>query len=110
MSTRRLLVVTGDYGVVQQVKQALNSRNFAIHVAYSHLDALYQLKYETFELVLVDASMTSHSTRERTALALAKLERHPPLMIYAPSTNGADSWEDETLITALSEEMLMEGV
>ena len=45
MASRKLLVVTGDYGVVQQVKQVLGGKNFAIHTAYSHLDALYQLKY-----------------------------------------------------------------
>ena len=46
MASRKLLVVTGDYSVVQQVKQVLGAKSFAIFTAYSHLDAVYQLKYE----------------------------------------------------------------
>jgi signal transduction histidine kinase len=109
MNTRRLLVVTGDYGIVQQVKQALSGRNFAIHVAYSHLDVIYQLKYETFELMLVDASMVNHNTGEQTAQALTQIEKHPPLMIYAPTANGSNRWGQEIIVTALTEEVLMQG-
>ena len=87
MASRKLLVVTGDYGVVQQVKQALGGKNFAIHTAYSHLDAVYQLKYEPFELVLVDAPMTNRKTGEQTAMALGQMDSHPPLLVYAPK-NG----------------------
>ncbi len=109
MITRKLLVVTGDYEVVQQVRQGLNGRNFSIHTAYSHLDAVYQLKYEQFDIVLVDAAMSSHKSGERTALALAQQEKHPPIIVYAPS-NGADNWGSSTVVTSLDEAALARGI
>ncbi|MEP7290760.1 MAG: GAF domain-containing sensor histidine kinase [Chloroflexota bacterium] len=109
MITRKLLVVTGDYGVVQQVKQVLNGRNFTIHTAYSHLDAVYQLKYELFEVVLVDATMINHKSGEQTALALTQMEKHPPLLIYS-ALNGAERWAQETVIASLDDEALGRGI
>ena len=72
MASRKLLVVTGDYSVVQQVKQVLGAKSFAIYTAYSHLDAVYQLKYEPFELVLIDAAMINRKSGERTAATLLR--------------------------------------
>lgn len=109
MLARKLLVVTGDYGVVQQVKQGLNGRHFAIYTAYSHLDAVYQLKYELFELVLVDAAMVNHKTGEQTATALVEMEQHPPLLIYAPRTSK-ERWGREAVVTALDEDSLARGI
>jgi signal transduction histidine kinase/ActR/RegA family two-component response regulator len=83
MASRKLLVVSGDYAVVQQVKQALGGKDFTIHSAYSHLDAVYQLKFENFELALIDAAMIHRKTGEQTATALAQADKHPPLLVYA---------------------------
>ncbi len=109
MASRKLLVVTGDYGIVQQVKQVLGGSNFAIHTAYSHLDAIYQLNFEPFELVLVDAAMINRKTGERTANALAQMERHPPLLVYSPK-NGAERVTNEAVVTSLDDETLSSGV
>ncbi len=114
MTSRRLLVVSGDYGVVQQVKQVLSGRNFSIHAAYSHLDAVYQLKYEQFELVLVDALMVNHKSGEKTVTTLAEMPKHPPLLVYAPSSgNGNGHWAGtgaEIVITSLENEPLSRGI
>ncbi|MCC6804131.1 MAG: GAF domain-containing protein [Anaerolineae bacterium] len=87
MASRKLLVVTGNYGVVQQVKEGLGGKPFTIHAAFSHLDALYQVGYEKFDLVLVDGAMIHRKTGERTSAALARVEDHPPLLVYIPQ-NG----------------------
>ncbi len=84
MAFRNLLVVTGNYDIVQQIRQGLEDAGFAIHTAYSHLDVLYRLKYESFEVIVVDAEMVNRNTGDHTASTLARLPRHPPLLIYAP--------------------------
>src|SRR5690349_8624595 len=86
MASRKLLVVSGDYAVVQQVKQALGGKDFAIHCAYSHLDAVYQLQYENFELAVVDAAMIHRKNGEQTAAALSQADKCPPLLVYAASS------------------------
>ncbi|HVU12079.1 MAG TPA: GAF domain-containing protein [Phototrophicaceae bacterium] len=108
MASRKVLVITGDYAVVQRVKEALNGRNFVVHTAYSHVDAVYQLRFEAFELVLVDAAMVSHKSGERTASTVMQMEKRPPLLIYAPrSSNG---WPSEAVIATLDAETLYRSV
>ena len=108
MASRKLLVVSGDYSVVQQVKQVLGAKSFAIYSAYSHLDAVYQLKYEPFELVLIDAAMINRKSGEQTATTLAQMEKHPPVLVYV--RNGADSFASETAIASLDETTLCDAV
>ena len=90
MASRKLLVITGDYSVVQQVKQVLGGSDFTIHTAYSHLDALYQLKYETFELVLADASMIHRKNGEQTAATVAQMDKRPPLLSFICGLGGRE--------------------
>ncbi|MFN8451133.1 MAG: GAF domain-containing protein [Anaerolineae bacterium] len=105
MASRKLLVVTGNYGVVQRVRESLGGEQFAIHIAYSHLDALYQLNSETFDLVLVDGAMVHRKNGEQTALALARLENHPPLLVYAPP-NGRKPTPGDAVVSSLEEAAL----
>lgn len=107
MAARKLLVVTGDYAVVQQVKQSLGGKDFAIQTAYSHFDAIYQLKYETFDLVLVDAAMTDRKTGGQTAAFLTQTDHCPPLLVYAP---GANTWPRESALASLDEVPLLRAV
>src|SRR3954454_2511405 len=108
MASRKLLVVTGDYSVVQQVKQVLGGKSFAISTAYSHLDAVYQLKYEPFELVLIDGAMVNRKSGERTAVALSQMEQHPPILVYAK--NGAGDFPLDMAIASLDETTLCDAV
>ncbi|MBI1258613.1 MAG: GAF domain-containing protein [Chloroflexi bacterium] len=108
MASRKLLVVTGDYSVVQQVKRVLGAKSFAIYTAYSHLDAVYQLKYELFELVLIDAAMIHRKSGERTAATLAQMDKRPPVLVYAQTDR--DSFAPETVIDSLDEATLCDAV
>ena len=107
MASRKLLVVTGDYAVVQQVKQSLGGKDFSIHTAYSHFDAVYQLKYETFDLVLVDAAMTDRKTGVQTASFLEQADHYPPLLIYTTKPNH---WPPESALLSLEEVPLLRAV
>ncbi len=111
MAFRNLLVVTGNYDIVQQIRQGLGDVEFAIHTAYSHLDVLYRLKYELFEVILIDAAMVNRNTGDHTAVTLARLPQHPPLLIYAPPPlEPEDDWSGETVVTDLDVETLRAGV
>ena len=109
MTSRKLLVVSGDYGVVQQVRQVLGGRNFSIHPAYSYVDAVYQINYEQFDLMLVDATMINHKSGEKNAIALTEMAKRPPVLVYAPNhSNG--HWANEAVITSLENETLTQGI
>lgn len=111
MASRKLLVVTGNYSVVQQVKEGLGGKNFAIHTAFSHLDALYQVGYEQFDLILVDGAMIHRKTGERTSAALARVDNHPPLLIFAPQNGKTpDSARGDAVISSLEESALYPAV
>lgn len=82
MSARTLLVVTGDYDVILQVKAALAGKRVTVQAAFSHNDALYSAAREHFDAVLVDAAMFNRSTGEATLIALRALDNCPPLIAY----------------------------
>jgi signal transduction histidine kinase/CheY-like chemotaxis protein len=107
---KRILVVSGEYAVVRQVRRALLNNGFAIQTAYSHRDGLYSLENGAFDAVLVDALMVNNQSGESTAAALAQVNQHVPVIALTPNghlpTNvvSASSNEDailHSLATAL---------
>jgi signal transduction histidine kinase len=83
--TKRILVVSGDYGVVQQARKALLNNGFAIQTAYSHRDSLYSLENGAFDAVLVDSLMYDQRSGEMTASALAKVRGNVPVIALTPN-------------------------
>lgn len=88
-TTKKLLVVAGDYDIVQSVRQVVESAGCVVQGAYSHRDALYLVEHESFDLVIVDAAMTDRHSGRSTLNAVTGLNKHPPLLIYKPVPNGA---------------------
>lgn len=82
ISNRHLLVVAGDFEIVQRVQAALSGEGWHIHGAYSHHDALYLIAHEPVDLMLVDAAMFDRLTGEYTMRAL-EAYRHIPAILYA---------------------------
>jgi signal transduction histidine kinase/CheY-like chemotaxis protein len=82
---RRILVVSGDYAVVRQVRRALSNNGFAIQTAYSHRDGLYTLENGAFDAVLVDALMVNRQSGEATATALAQINQRVPVIALMPN-------------------------
>ncbi|NWG16355.1 MAG: GAF domain-containing protein [Chloroflexi bacterium] len=77
---RRILIVTGDYAIVEQVRQAVEAGGFALQTAYSHADGLYSLENGEFDAVIADAGMLDRRSGERTLLALARLRQSLPVI------------------------------
>jgi signal transduction histidine kinase len=82
MDARTLLVVTGDYNLIQQVKESLARNRVAVQAAYSHNDAVYTTAREHVDAVLVDAAMFNRDTGEATIMAIKSLKNCPPLIAY----------------------------
>jgi signal transduction histidine kinase len=88
MSIKKVLVVAGDYDIVQGVRQGLENSGCVVYAAHSHRDALYALNHEPFDLVVVDAGMSDRRSGELTLSAVSALNKRPPILIYKPNPNG----------------------
>jgi signal transduction histidine kinase/FixJ family two-component response regulator len=84
---KRILVVSGDYGIVQEVRKALSSNGFAIHTAYSHRDGMYSIETGNFDAIVVDASMTDRHSGESSAAAFGRLHMPIPIIALTASPN-----------------------
>lgn len=80
MEDRYILVVSGDFDMIKQVRQALQGRQFVIRGAYSHRDAAHTLKVGEYAAAMVDAKMYDRNSGEYTLLALEHLNSGTPLI------------------------------
>lgn len=80
-NTTRILVVSGNYNVIQRVRQSLRGSNhIAIQTAYSYADSVYSLENGDFDAVIVDAGMVNRKSKERTFLALSPINHDMPVI------------------------------
>ncbi|MBL8166327.1 MAG: hypothetical protein JNJ61_30360, partial [Anaerolineae bacterium] len=91
---KRILVVAGEYEIIEQVRQALGDGSIAIQTAYSHLDSLYSIENGEFDAVFVDSKMIDRRSGEATFVALAQARRHIPVIAL---THARISEQDASL-------------
>lgn len=112
MSARSLLVISGNYDIIQRVRQVVSSDGIAVQAAYSHLDALYLIRTTPFDAVLVDAAMTDRQTGVMTTEVLMRYDHCPPMVAYlskeSNSVNG--NLGTEIYLTALDEKSIRRAV
>lgn len=108
MSVRKVLVVAGDYDIVQGIRQGLENTGCVVYAAHSHRDALYTLEHDAFDLVVVDAAMSDRRSGELTLRAVSALSKHPPILIYKPHANGVHY--PDPVVTSLQVEPLRAAV
>jgi len=80
---RRLLVASGDLDFIEQISSGLNGRGFSVYPAYSHNDAVYHLRNDTFALAIVDSRLTQRESSEPSISVLQKIYPRPPIVVYA---------------------------
>jgi CheY-like chemotaxis protein len=90
VDNRRILIIAGDFEVIQKTRDALHNQGFEIQAAYSHRDALYTLEQGKFDVALVDAAMFDRRSGEYTAVALARLYGSLPLVFLASNGYNAE--------------------
>ncbi|MBK9750656.1 MAG: GAF domain-containing protein [Chloroflexi bacterium] len=108
MTIKKVLVVAGDYDLVQGVRKGLDTSGCAVYAAHSHRDALYIIDHEPFDLVVVDALMTDRISGDVTLKSITELAKRPPILIYKSVANGV--LYTEPVVQSLQPDKLREAV
>jgi signal transduction histidine kinase/ActR/RegA family two-component response regulator len=107
---KRILVITGDYEIVRQVRQALQANTFSLQTAYSHLDSVYSLASGEFDAVLVDANMTDRRSGEKALLALARQYDGLPIIGLTSNGNGIGRLPSNVSLAKLDDDAIARTV
>lgn len=83
---RQILLVAGDFNIVEATQNALRDKRLAIQNAFTHIQALFMLRDERFDLVVVDAAMFDRHSKESTVKTLAKTLQDIPIIAIALDT------------------------
>lgn len=89
MELRRLLLASGDVEFIEQITAALDGRGFSIQAAYSHKDALYLLRSETYALLIVDGRLVQRDTNETSVSYFQRISPRLPMVVYSQSAGLA---------------------
>jgi signal transduction histidine kinase len=81
----QILVIAGDYDLINQTQQAFQGERISIQRAFSHRDALYALTHNIFDVALVDAAMVDRRSGEITLVALSRFKGDVSLVAIAPN-------------------------
>ncbi len=86
MAAYRVLVVTGDYDVLQRIRSVLPEDEVTLQPGYSHLDAMYLANTVHFDAAFIDASISDKRTGESTCSVLLRTVNDLPQVVYLPRT------------------------
>lgn len=81
--THTVLIVAGDYDIVEPVQSALKDKRLSVHVAVNHRQATYLIKEVRFELMLVDAAMKDRYSGSSTITTLSEANGGIPMIALA---------------------------
>jgi signal transduction histidine kinase len=109
-STKRILVITGDYEIVRQVRQALEATTFSLQTAYSHQDSIYSLSSGEFDAVLVDAGMVDRRSGDNSLLALAHQYQGLPIIGLTDNGNGIGRLPSNVSLAKLDDDAIARSV
>lgn len=114
-SSHQILLVAGDYDVVLKVQQALPSSRFVLQSAYNHREALYAIKHDKFDALVVDSTMSDRYSGAQTVNTLAEESRQTPLVALIPKegSDGKDlsqELEDVAVVAQLEQKTILNSV
>ncbi|MEQ9032203.1 MAG: GAF domain-containing protein [Aggregatilineales bacterium] len=84
----QILLIAGDYDMVQQVQQALPASRFAVQSAFNHREAFYAIDHGDFDALVVDSEMVDRYTGAKTTDEIVKKKIKSPVVAL---TNNGDS-------------------
>ncbi len=94
-NTHQVLLIAGDYDVIQKVVDALPGSRFHLQSAFNHREAHYALDHGQFDAMVVDLAMVDRYTGVRTVDSLIEKRSKTPLI--ALTTNGDTARIDSKL-------------
>lgn len=77
---KHILVVAGNYELIQYVQRALPSSRFHIQIAVNHREMVYLLANEAFDTVMIDGEMTDRYTDDVTYLTALNIVTIPVIV------------------------------
>lgn len=110
LNDRQVLVVAGDYEIVQQVRLSLRGRGFTVANVLSHRDATFALDKNRYDLIMVDARMHDRHSGDATLVMIANQSLHPPIVAFALDGATVDAGSVETIVESLDEQNIRRGV
>lgn len=86
--TYQILLIAGNYDVVQSVQRALPPSRFSISNAFSHRDASYMLSQSRYDALVVDSAMSDRHSGKLTMAMLTEVRPEVPLIALAAPGSG----------------------
>ncbi|MBC7869847.1 MAG: GAF domain-containing protein, partial [Chitinophagaceae bacterium] len=107
-----ILLIAGDFDVIQQVQQALPPSRFLVQSAYNHREAFYAIQHSQFDALLVDVSMIDRHSGSRTIDALVQKGVRTPMVAVAADPEDAVHANRlaDTIVTTLEQKSILNSV
>ena len=83
---KRILVIAGDYDVIQKANEILIEAGFTVQVAFSYRDALQMLETDHFDVLLLDSMMTDRASGEPVVKLLEAFQVMPVVLLARNGT------------------------
>lgn len=109
-SAKRVLVVVGDYDILQNVRALLKNTNFLLQHAFSRQDALYSLAMSLPDSIIVDAAMIDRQTGESALNTLTRYKNIPPIIAIDSSGNIATGSAVKAVVNSLQDHSLLRSL
>ncbi len=95
---RQILLVAGDFNIVEAAQTALRDKHLVIQNAFTHIQALFMLRDERFDLVVVDAAMFDRHSKDITVKTLAKALQGVPMVAVALDPLASEHAKDTSAL------------
>jgi len=107
-----ILLIAGDFDVIQQVQQALPPSRFLVQSAYNHREAFYAIQHSQFDALLVDVAMIDRHSGSRTIDALVQKGIRTPMVAVAADSEDAVHANRlaDTIVTTLEQKSILNSV
>ena len=111
-SDQKLLLIAGDYDLIEQIESSLGYGFFPLKIAFNHRDALYILATEQFDLILVDTHMADRHSGDITYKTVQSKYPELPCLAIAVNHENLKSivFPEQYLITELESQQIRSKV
>lgn len=112
-NVHHVLLIAGDYDVIQKVVDALPGSRFQLQSAFNHREAHYALEHGQFDALVVDMAMVDRYSGVRTLDSL--IEKRSRIPLVALTTNGDTARLDartmeNVLLTPVEQKTILNNV
>ncbi len=108
MTERNILIVAGDYDLIEQINNALAKEASSLSHAFNYRDALYMFRLQRYDMLLIDVRIHSGDEPIYSLIAGLRLVQHIILLDPDGTCDNSDflvlrQFDRETIIHAIVE-------